>query len=85
MFLTIAKDRDHLQKLIRLNIERFGNECNLNYIDTSSVTNMSYMFYMLTHSKFNGDISQWDVSKVINMFFMFNKSPLVNNKPSWYK
>ena len=40
---------------------------------------------MFTQSKFNGDISNWDVSNVIDMYGMFNNSPLEYNPPKWYK
>ena len=40
------------------------------------------MFY---NSKFNGDISNWDVSNVRDMVSMFTHSPLENNPPTWYK
>ena len=36
--------------------------------DTSSVTNMSYMF---ASSKFNKDISSWNTSAVLDMSYMF--------------
>lgn len=37
---------------------------------------MSLMFY---RSQFNGDISQWNVSKVKYMYDMFKGSPLEKN------
>ena len=37
--------------------------------DTSSVTNMSYLFYGA--STFNGDIGIWDTSSVTDMSYMF--------------
>ena len=40
------------------------------------------MFY---NSKFNGDISKWDVSNVKDMACMFDNSPLEINLPKWYK
>ena len=43
------------------------------------------MSYMFKHSKFNGDISKWDVSNVKDMGEMFNESPLEKNPPKWYK
>ena len=37
--------------------------------DTSSVTNMGYMFYGC--KSFNQDIGSWDTSSVTNMSYMF--------------
>ena len=33
----------------------------------------------------NGDISNWDVRNVQNMYLMFNGTPLAKNTPKWYK
>ena len=45
---------------------------NLNWIDTSRVTNMEGLFFK---SAFNGDISKWNVGNVIvmNKLFMLSK------------
>jgi hypothetical protein len=40
--------------LIEKCIEFFGPTCNLNWIDTSNVTNMKKLFW---ETEFNGDIS----------------------------
>ena len=42
---------------------------------------------MFRESKFNGDISKWDVSnvKAKDMLLMFYDSPLEKNPPKWYK
>ena len=40
---------------------------------------------MFRNSKFNGDITEWDVSNVKYMKRMFVNSPLENNPPIWYK
>ena len=42
---------------------------------------MSYLFFS---SKFNGDISGWDVSNVMNKEYMFKNAPIENNPPKWY-
>ena len=65
------KTRDELQELVNQLIEERGNDADLNDIDTSEITDMSYMF---TYSKFNGDISNWDVNNVKNMQEMFYNS-----------
>ena len=65
------KTKKELQELLRQLIEERGNDGDFNDIDTSKITDMSYLFYELTD--FNGNISQWDVSNVTNMSSMFYK------------
>ena len=62
------KTKDELKKIIKQKIESEGNECDLNDIDTSNITDMSYLF---EDSDFNGDISRWNVSNVESMWAMF--------------
>ena len=65
------KDKDELEELIDKLIEKCGYNANLNDIDTSEITDMSYMF---NGSYFNGDISEWDVSNVKYMSYMLSNS-----------
>ena len=65
------KTRDELKELVNKLIKERGNEADLNDIDTSEITDMNYMFYT---SKFNGDISNWNVSNVKRMDSMFLRS-----------
>ena len=76
------KTRDELIELINELIEERGNDANLNDIDTSKITDMNSLF---DRSEFNGDISNWNVSNVYDMSYMFTTSPLAINKPKWYK
>ena len=62
------KTKDELKELVNKLIKERGNDADLNDIDTSKITDMSRMF---TYSKFNGDISKWDVSNVKDMGYMF--------------
>ena len=66
---------DELQNLIIKRIETEGPECDLNDIDVCKITDMNSLFvselYDNIFRNFNGDISQWDVSNVEDMSFMF--------------
>ena len=65
------KTKNELKQLVyKLIIER-GYNANLNDIDTSEITDMSYMF---NGSYFNGDISEWDASNVKYMSYMLSNS-----------
>ena len=58
------KTKRELHNLLNQLIEERGNKGNFNDIDTSKITDISYLFYM---DNFNGDISKWDVSNVKDM------------------
>ena len=53
---VVAKNKDHLKKLIKAAIKENGVNCNLNFIDVSQVTDMSRLF---EKSTFNGDTDDW--------------------------
>ena len=69
------KTKEELQKIIKQHIKEEGNECNLNDIDVSYITDMSSLFDEID---FNGDISKWNVSNVTNMRYMFDESKSFN-------
>ena len=58
-----------LKHIIKKRIKEEGNEVNLNDIDVSKITDMSYLF---EDTDFNGDVSNWDVSNVTEMNSMFS-------------
>ena len=81
-YTEITRNKKELQDLIKERIEREGVKADLNDIDVSQITDMSYMFL---DSEFNGDISNWNVGRVRDMRYMFDDSPLEKNPPKWYK
>ena len=60
-------ERNKLEYLISKTIEAYGEDCNLNWIDVSGRHNFSNIFY---GSKFNGDISKWELRHVKSMDYM---------------
>ena len=62
------QSKKKLQDIIDKRIEQKGNNVDLNDIDVSNITDMSYLFY---GTDFNGDVSNWDVSNVKDMHCMF--------------
>ena len=61
--------KKELQDIIKKRIKEEGNEVDLNNIDVSKITDMSALF---EGTDFNGNISKWDVSNVINMRYIFS-------------
>lgn len=76
----VVKDKYHLRDLIADRMEEEGPDCNLNDLDVSHVTDMSYLF---SGSNFKGDISEWDVSRVEDMSFMFELSKFNGDISRW--
>ena len=74
------KTKKELEKIIEDRINKEGPNCDLNDIDTSLITDMSYLFYV---SEFNGNISDWNVSNVKSMFYMFKSSKFNQDISNW--
>ena len=76
------KSRGELVDIIKYQTKINGNECSLNHIDVSNIENMAYVFNN-ANKKFNGDISQWDVSKVKDMSAMFMETYFNGDISDW--
>ena len=75
---------DELIEMIKSEMEKNGNECSLNHIDVSEITDMSFVFSAnKSNEKFEGDISEWDVSNVTTMAFMFDDSNFNGDISKW--
>ena len=68
------KTKEELQDLLKQLIEERGNEGDFNDIDTSKITDMADLFRGM--NKFNGDISNWNVSNVKNYQKIFQNCPI---------
>ena len=63
--------KEELQDEIKIRLDR--EQTNLNDIDTSKITDMTYVFFKFRnkYNLENIDISKWDTSNVENMSYMF--------------
>ena len=81
VFMPVHKNE--LKQIIIYYSEYYPNE-SLNWLDVSRIADMSYMFRPDDDDfKYNGDISNWDVSNVISMSFMFTESDFNNDISRW--
>lgn len=76
--------KKELQDIIVSEVEKNGYNCDLNFIDTSALTDFNDLFNIYdgpyqhniyrSLKNFNGDISGWDVSNVTDMTACFYES-----------
>lgn len=67
--ILTPKSKDELRSIIVEETKRQGPDANLNFIDTSLITDMSFLF--IGPNIRNIKIDLWDVSNVTNMDNMF--------------
>ena len=79
-YMYFPETKEELKNIIKQRIEEEGNNCNLNDIDVSEITDMWQLFY---NSNFNGNISEWNVSNVEDMRYMFHDSNFNQNISNW--
>ena len=67
--------QEKIQEIIRKTHPKKGDTIDLNHLDVSRVEDMSKLFYdnkkHINFTKYNFDVSDWNVSNVKNMSFMF--------------
>ena len=72
-----------LRQIITDTVKEKGLDCDLNFIDTSKITDMALLFNAQKLQGFNGDISKWDVSNVKSMECMFMNSYFNGDISNW--
>ena len=78
--MITPESKQELIEIIKDTISKEGPNCDLNFINTSKITNMSELFRAI---EFNGDISKWNVSNVKNMSGMFAYSKFDGDISKW--
>ena len=78
--------KDELRFLIKEALEQQGPDADLNFIDTSEITDMSHLFSFVAnpyviHPR-NIKIDEWNTSKVTDMSYMFIDCPCLYCDPS---
>ncbi len=77
------KSTEELKDYIHQLIEEQGQNADLNVICTSEIKDMYRLFSHISLKSFNGDISKWDTSNVINMSGMFDTSHFNGDISKW--
>ena len=77
------KNLGELRQIITDTVKEKGLDCDLNFIDTSKITDMTLLFNAQKLQGFNGDISKWDVSNVKSMECMFMNSYFNGDISKW--
>jgi surface protein len=76
-----VKEYHELLQIISKSIKLLGNNCNLNWLDISEITDLSVVFEHF--SNFNGDISKWNTSNVTNMEALFSNTIFNGDISNW--
>lgn len=76
-----VEDRPHLNGIIKW-VCQTAPTANLNWLDVTNITNMANLFNGYGR-RFNGDISEWDVSHVTNMQTMFSYCEFNGDISNW--
>ena len=76
-FLDKVQPKNKIQLKQLVNYAFKHNIYDLNFIDTSKITDMSELFININH---NFDVSSWDVSNVTDMNHMFYKCNMFTGK-----
>ncbi len=79
-YTVIARDRKHLEELLDEAFCKRGDECDLNFIDVSNVTDMSDLFCIFNY---NANISKWNTKNVTDMSRMFIYSDFDGDISNW--
>lgn len=80
----VPKTGTELRKMIVDEINRLGFTANFNHIDVSNIEDFDNVFYAsYSFALFNGDVSEWNVSKMKHCKFMFSCTHFDGDLSQW--
>lgn len=68
IYKITAENSEQLKNIVKQEIEKLGENCDLNHIDVSQIEYFSFTFRL---TKFNGDISKWNMSNAKELRSVF--------------
>ncbi len=78
--VLVPRDRAHLKELVQSEVNVHGIACDLNHIDVSGIRVFDGLF---GNTRFEGDVSQWNMANAISVEGMFRDCPFNGDISKW--
>ncbi len=77
---VMIQHKTHLMNQICSHIYQYGPACDLNHLDVSQLTDLSFVFF---NYKFTGDVSKWNTENVTDMSNLFRDCTFDGDISGW--